>query len=340
MVLLKWCHIVAWLSFICFSLGSSVSSMELTKVAKQYRDFIIPITDGNLDLVAGVRDYFTLIIITTSNPQHGCKTCDSLSEVVSTVSKSWAADYEDSNLLFFLEIDISDQANLNLVQYVQMNTIPHVWLVPPNPKEQMDPRDILKDHHYVFKLPKVSLRRQTFELANFLAQPLLKKIQLRNKNSTHDFLSTFVITLFVLIVFKKRGPRLIVNLGKSFAYKILTILFIISSITGFQYTRMKGVPFVAKNDKGEMIVISGGTHFQFGIEVLILSLNYFLLGASVISLIYMGNYQPSPHSRLSPASKNCLILFNSFIIYILYSILTSIAIRKDHDYPYWFTKLL
>ena len=82
MVLLKWCHIVAWLTLIYVSLGSSVSSMELTKVSKQYRDFIIPITDGNLDLVAGVRDYFTLIIITSSNPQHGCKTCEPLNEVV------------------------------------------------------------------------------------------------------------------------------------------------------------------------------------------------------------------------------------------------------------------
>lgn len=318
--------------------GTSPEALRLTQLSQEYDDFIIRVTDGKLDAFTGVRDYYTLVVLTSSSSAHGCVACHEITRALRMVAKSYFKDYLPLNSLFFVEIDLIHQPNFEIASAIQLNTIPHVWLVPPNAKEQYDPYAIIKEQHFVFKIPKGSIKTQAFELAQFISTTVQKSIYLRKEGPFSNFMVTFSVTFLVIMLFKKKGPRIIVNLGKTFVYKALTLVAVLTSTTGYQYTQIQKVPFIARNEKG-IILISGGSGYQFGIETFIVSGNYALLGAAFILLIYLGNYKSSSNSVLSEKVKDYLILVNAVVLYILYSCLTSIALRKDHDYPYHFTKL-
>lgn len=334
--------LISWLffgvQFILLVLAVSQDAIDLTKLSDDSEDKIIQITDGVLDLVQGSRDYFTLIVFTSSAAEHKCNTCPSVHDTVVMVAKSWFKYYLQSNHLFFLEIDLAHSDNFKLAQVIQLNTIPHVWLVPPIDNDPEDPYSIIKEEHMIFKLPKGDIKKQAFALAEFLTQTIKKPVVLITEDPVQTFVLYFVVTLLTIILFKRRGPKIITNLGKIFAYLIISLGIVLTSVTGFHFVRIHSIPFIAKNEKG-LIYITGGIHYQLGIEVIILGSLYTAMSMVIILLIKLGNYKVTEKSILTDKSKFFALLLASAVLYILYSCLTSIVLRKDSGYPYSFTKL-
>ncbi|CAH6720965.1 dolichyl-diphosphooligosaccharide--protein glycosyltransferase subunit Ost6p [[Candida] jaroonii] len=329
-----------WL-FLLWSLQvwayNSLEALTLTEVSSQSEDFIIRIEDGNLDLFTGVRDYYTLVILTSTLDKHNCVPCKGIMDGIKRVSKNYFKDYKQLHQLFFVEIDLVHEGNRKIANDLQLASIPHVWLVPPNPKEQYEPLAILKEQHFVFKVPKGSVANQALELARLLSQTLNKSIYVRDEDPLTQFILYFSVTFLSITILKRRGPKIVTNLGKPMAWRIIAIGAILSSITGYQFTKIKKVPFIARNEKGIMF-ISGGHHYQFGTEIVIVSANYILLGVATLFLIYLGNYKPHERSKFQKDHIQILITINCVVLYIFYSCLTSIALRKDPYYPYHFTK--
>lgn len=316
---------------------NSLEALTLTEESKKFQDYIIRIEDGNLDLFTGVRDYYTLVVLTSTLDKHNCEPCKTIMNGIKRVSKNYFNDYQQLHQLFFVEIDLVHEANRKIANDLQLSSIPHVWLVPPNPQEQYDPLAILKEQHFVFKVPKGSVANQALELARLLSQTLNKSIYVRDEDPLTQFILYFAVTFLSITILKRRGPKIITNLGKPFAWRIISIFAILSSITGYQFTKIKKVPFIARNEKGIMF-ISGGHHYQFGTEIVIVSLNYLLLGIAMLTLIYLGKYKAHERSNFKKEEIQILISINCVVIYVFYSILTSIALRKDPYYPYHFTK--
>ncbi|EGV62571.1 ER oligosaccharyltransferase complex subunit [Yamadazyma tenuis] len=317
---------------------SSQEALGLTELSQKSEDFIIRVTDGKLDSFTGVRDYYTLVILTSTSSEHKCTTCQNLIDIVQIVARSWFHDYTRSHALFFVEIDLVHEPNMRLAGAIQLQTVPHLWLVPPNPEEQYDEFALLKEQHFIYRLPVGKVDSQAFDLAQFLSQTLQKSIYIRDGDPMVNFVLYFVVTFLVITICKRNAPQLVKNLGRVFAYKVLSIGMILASTTGFQYSRIQKIPFVARNDEG-LIIISGGTHYQFGVESLIVSGVYLLLAVSFLVLVYLGSYKTTAKSTLDDQSKHILIISMTITLYLLYSALTSIILRKDSDYPYAFTKL-
>lgn len=319
-------------------------ALRLAALSYENDGYLIPIDNADLLILSGPREYATIVMLTSTVPQHGCDQCENFEEVIKTGARAWFNDYGDTHQLFFVNVDLKYPANSKIFEQLGLDTVPNIWFIPPNVAIEYDTDansvDILLEPNIRFNVPQGSFDEQVMEFARFLSETTQKNIIIRQADPGIKFLKTFLITLAVILFLKKKGPQFITSIEKKTVQTYFFILATLVCICGYQFTVQEGVPFLATNDKGELIYISGGIHWQFGVEIVIVGANYFALAMSFITLIYFGNYKVTTTSRISDENyKHALILANAALIYFLYSVLTSIFLRKDHDYPYYFTKL-
>lgn len=337
--------LLAIFSIVSIVLGQSLNSEALIKRSLESPNFVVPITHSDVTNLAGQRDYYTLLLLTTSDPQVGCASCEILDRVVRRVAESWYGDYALSNFLYFVEIDLADKSNANLFNYLGLGTVPHLWLIPPSKDKVGLYNDdkgygIFSEPHLLFKLPVTGFEKQVKELTNFLSQNLHKTIKVKQQQPMEKFILAFGITFSFIMLLKKRGPKILTNLTKKSIYKALVIGAIIAFISGYNFTTMEKVPFLAKDGNNNLMYISGTFQYQLGIEILIVGFNYLALASSLINLLYLGSYEINATSKISSEKvKSFCILINVLIIYILSSCLTSAFIRKEPYYPYYFFKI-
>lgn len=328
--------------FVTFVAGHLSNVDKLYEKSIVHEDFIIPVTKGDVSLVSGPRDYYTLMVFTSTDEKHGCELCVTLKDILPQVSKAWFRDNAHLNRLFFLYVDIVDATNFPLLKELNINAVPHIWLIPPNLEaDKSDKLSVFKDSRFVFKVPLTSQQEQVKELAKFLREIMHIDVKVDETDPKVRFLQAFIFTLSIIIFIKKKGPKVSKLDGKKVGYTIFCIVLVLIFVSGYLFTTMRGVPFVAKGDKNNIIVISGGTAYQFGIEIIIVGLTYGSLAATLVTLIYVGMYEVTPTSKISDDRvKFLLICVINLTLYLLYSLLTSIYLRKDHHYPYAFTKLI
>lgn len=321
-------------------------SQELTLLEKTlwYEDHIIPIAPKNISLLSGKRDFFTLFIITSTDPSHGCTLCQTLDEVSKIVSKHWFKDNLHSGKLYIVKADLKDESNMELLHILETNTVPHVWLIPPseiNSGEdlEMDQFALLRQPRYIFQMPVASQNDQVLLLARFLSENVHVDFSMKEKKGSEQFLLSFSLTLGTILLIKKRGPKFVTNASKRSVYQYLILFILMVILGGYQFCAIRGVPFVARNDKNNIIVISGGTLYQFGFEIILVGITYTLLASLTLLLIYIGSRKNIPIFGFSSQMRPFIVILVCIIIYMVYSCLTSIVIRKDASYPYYFTKL-
>ncbi|CAX43134.1 oligosaccharyltransferase complex subunit, putative [Candida dubliniensis CD36] len=334
-------YIIGLLLYFEVALCSSRSAIKLTELAKESDNYIIDVYNSDLSILEGPRDYFTVLIFTSSNAAHNCKQCEGVKNVVAKVARSWFSDHVDSHLLTFINIDLNDPKNGKLFNLIGLQTVPHIWLVAPNPsRDYGDPNKILEDAHLEFKMPQVPQDKQALEFAQFLSEQLQKPILIRDEDALAKFIKTFVITFSVIVIIRKKGPSRITATKKKTILSLVAIAIVLLFTCGYQFTIQNSVPFVAKSDKGGVVLISGGQYYQFGIETFLVGANYASLAGALLLLTYIGRYKVTEKSFIASEDiKVFLVLFVTISIYLLYSCLTSIVLRKDQGYPYSFTKL-
>lgn len=273
------------------------------------------------------------------------------------VSEAWHASYPDSSYLYIAEVDIIDRTNLPVFEFLRLQEVPHIWLVPPteiarshnssrdvtyneNGEEVFANFDIFLEPHAEFDIPEASLDDQTFQFADWLAISMQKRIILGQHNPVAKFIATFSATFGGIVLIKKRGPTAFTStVTKAKVYRFLVLFALLVLLGGYSFTTIKQTPFIAYNEKGP-IYISGGTHYQFGIEIVLSAGIYFLLGAAVVMLFYLGHYKVTLESQISTDNGLALLqILAVALIYFFYSVLTSMFLRKDHGYPYGLMKL-
>lgn len=319
---------------------------------------IIDILQNNLSVFTGERPYYLFLAFHSSDPKHNCTSCKDVLKVVSEVSNIWHHEPISPKKLYFASIDWSKK-NLELFKKAQVTTIPQLWVILPTTSmeaqittedEDLDEKEsfsFLKDYsflngpHYTFNVPIASYERQVSEVIKILKSILFKQPPQKSTNSKESFIATFFITFLSVLLLRKKGPSNFRNVSKKAFYRAAALITLAIFVSGYLFTTIVGVPFVMKNDRDELIVISGGVYYQLGIEILIVGSTYTLLGLLVVSLIYLGKYRVKNNSLIgTEALKNLFILINALSIYFVFSYLTSVFLRKDPDYPYYFTKII
>lgn len=331
--------------------------LPISELTKASDSFVYQVSNSDISAFSSYqRDHFTLLVVTSTDERHGCETCVHWKSILRKVALAWYHDYLDMNYLFIAEVDIVDESNMGLVSAMQLTTVPQIWLIPPTHlaneyrgeqynvgKDALNwvMNDLVGEPRSIYQLPHVPLEEQAFKFADWLAGSVQKPIMLRQENAPMKFVTTFGLTFLAIMLVKKKGPSVITDfVSKSKVYQVIYFAFLYLLLGGFMFSLITPVPFLAKNDKNEVIYISGGNSYQFGVEMVIVGATYFALGVLIIALCYVGQYKVRKDTVISSEStKGMLVLAVSGALYVASSVLTSICLRKDHEYPYHFTKL-
>lgn len=336
--------------------AEDANQVQLKDLTTSSEDYVYQVSGADLSPFSKYnRDYFTLLMITSTSEAHGCQTCVNWKPILRKVAKAWYSDYLDTNYLLIAEIDLVDQTNMALLDPMKISTVPQIWLIPPTnlaneyrPDDHVEKdetswtvMDLVSEPHSLYELPQVPFEEQAFLFADWLAGAVQKPIYLRQENAPSKFLVTFALTFLTIMLFKKKGPSFITEfVTKSKVYQIFYFLILYLLLGGIMFSFITPVPFLAKNDQGNLIYISGGNSYQFGVEMVIVGLTYFVLGTLLVFLCYIGQYKVTKNSEISSESlKNFLVLVVCGLLYFASSVLSSICLRKDHEYPYYYTKL-
>ncbi|CAK9439276.1 uncharacterized protein LODBEIA_P34770 [Lodderomyces beijingensis] len=326
--------VVLYVLTTILQLCKALSTAELTQLARDSQavtpelGYQIAITQSDLSILDGVRDYYTLITLTSTNPKHNCELCKQLQPIVARVSELWHRDYSSTNFLHFLTIDMSDMTNQDVFRQLRLTSIPHVWMIPP---AHLDlPLDLSQLKYEEWRIPKSD---QIMSLAQFVGEHTQRTIVVSDDDALAKFVKTFVLVLGSIILIRKRGPQFTT---KKTILCFASIAFILLCLGGYQFTLQNRVPFIAKNDEGAIILISGGTHYQFASEIVLVALNYGALSLVFITLMNLGKGMWLGNNE---KLRIWLIVVACLLVYLLVSCLTSMILRKDGGYPYGFNRL-
>lgn len=287
---------------------------------------IITITDENSSQLShGVADYFTAVFITTSKPNSQgirCDICDDFEPILRKVSVAISQQAPNTQILF-IKADVT--YNKQLIKELNLTTIPHVLIFPPPSSDDFHWRN---SAFYQYELKKEH-RNDALHFANYLAQILKIFISIDQEFQYAEFLKYFVLCIFAFTFLKRVVFPKITNKPK-FASVTLSLGILLASITGYKFTQINSVPFIARNPKGIIMYFSGGMGWQFGIEILSVSAMYIVMGSLICAIIYIPKFNLDPRLRLVGAPLCSCALFYTFSYFI------SCFEIKSPGYPYAF----
>lgn len=336
-------RLLLWLGCWFFALtrcaGHDDKVASLTQLSNESPDFIVPITHGNLSMFAGSREYWTLVVITSTRMQDNCAVCNDFVPVLQETGNRWSQEYGHLGLLFIANIDLQIESNRFLFAHLNITNVPHIGLLPPlreAPKigNQLG-WEVLDDPVIGIDISMALHSGKADAVALAIQQNLGVIFSMQDQSELSKFVKAFSATLLAIMLIKKKGPNFLRTRSRRTMTASLFIGLILVWVSGFQWILGNGPPFVATNDKGNMIIISGGTSYQFGIETVLMSVLYAMLATSTVLLVTLGQYKCTPHSILrSEKSRDTCAVVNVAFLFLLYAALTCIAKRKDHDYPF------
>lgn len=290
---------------------------------------IIEVTEDNYEFLGkGSRDFYSVLFITSSKPNSKGQVCDMCTGFLPNMRKTSAAiiaqvPTEVSNEVFFFEVDVS--RNPTFLKEFKVKNIPHLLIYPPSPED--DSFAWKSNDFYQYPINERSIE-DAVHFADFLAKILNVYIEVTPDFQYNDFFRNFFVCVTVFMVFKKKVlPR--INHKARFFTMVLSFLVLFLSITGYKFTTIRNIPFIARNDQGEIMYFSGNMNWQFGIEVFTVSAMYILMSACCIGLILLPKFQ-----RLRLKHKNfCSVILLCLLFYVYAYFLDCFTI-KEPGYPY------
>lgn len=324
-----------WLSVIlnlCLLVKASVLSAD-DVIEYRDEDGIIKVTEENYQFLGkGLREFYSAVFITSDSPnQHGelCDLCGEFEPNFRIVSKSMVKQLskEQSDRIMFFKVDLAE--NPSFLKDFQVTKIPFCLIYPPQPELTKEGQDFGWGHspfyQYVIKHDNM---KQATHFADFLAKILNVFLTIEQRFEYDKFAQVFVVCVMVFVFFKKKVLPLITNKPKFFL-GLASIAIIMISVSGYNFTAMNHVPFIAQNKEGHVMWFSGGSHYQFGIEVLTISSFYTVLGGLFLAVYFV------PKSvRLGSVEKSVISAVIAVILFFIYMYFLSIIDIKYPGYPY------
>lgn len=292
-------------------------------------DGLIEVTEDNYQKFSkGSRAFYSILFVTaseTDSQSEVCELCDLFEASVRATSRAMLAQLsEDINReAFFFRLDVKQCPSF--VNEINLKSFPHMLIFPPH--ESDEDFSWSKSQFYQFPVTPQSAS-DPIHFADFLARIMNVYIQVVRDFDQTEFIQYFLVSLVCFFIFKKKILPLIPNKGWLFSL-LFSLVVIYTSITGYKFTTMNNIPFLAKNEKGDVMFFSGGMGWQFGIEILTVTGMYFVMGGSVVAMIYISRVK-----ALKPAMANATSIALLALGFYMFAYFVSCFKIKEPGYPY------
>lgn len=306
---------------------SEISGEDLVELRD--KNGIIKVTEQNYPLLSkSARNFYSILYITKSQvsfKEFSCDICKKFEPTWTKVSRTFLEQLPSdlSNRVFFFIADITE--NPQLVYELNLTNVPHCLIYLP--EENDESFQWSSYPFYNFEITDEN-SNDPIIFGNFMAKLLNVYIEIDQDFIVNDFIRNFFIFVFIFIILKKKVLTKIKRKGLFFSC-LFSLFILMISITGYKFTSMNNIPFIAYNDKHEIMFFAGTFNWQFGIEILTVSSMYLFMSIGITTLILLPKYK-SMSSLIV-----CLILICINIsIFQMYSYFISCFTIKYPEYPF------
>jgi len=298
----------------CLSASQDPRQKQLVDLAAAGNG-VIQLDEAKYDLLtAAKRNWSFAVHFTALDPRRKCNQCREFDPSWNAVGRAWAtAPEEHRNNHFFATLDFDN--GHGVFQRLGLTSAPVVYIFHATE----GPRRPANGKYGPLKFDFSS---------GFDPEPLAEQmsaytpIQIPYKAPIDwTFWGSIAssVVLFLLAI-----PFILPALQSRWIWAAVTILTSLIMISGFMYTRIRGVPYVGSDGNW----IAGGFQHQFGQEVPVIAAIYGLLSAAFLMLIVI-----IPRQR-SPMRQKVQVYLWTAIVMIMYSVLVSIFRIKNRGYPF------
>lgn len=291
---------------------------------------LIRVTDDNYEWVSkGAREFYSMVLVTSSVPNSkgaACELCAAVQPTFEKVVGSFhgSVQADDQRLYQFFLLDVN--LNPKFVKEMRLRSLPHFFVYPPSPEDESFAW--ARNPLYQYEMTPDGAK-DAIKLADFAAKLVNIHVKVPEDFNASSFFSSFVGFTVVFVALKRFVRAQISHKGR-YSGCLLALLVIMVSITGLKFTQINQIPFLAKNDKGAIMFFAGSMGWQFGIEIISVSVMYLLMATCVLMLIWLGR-------GLAKAQKRARIVLTVMInvsLFYAFSYFLSCYKVKLPDYPY------
>ena len=316
--------------FVCLSLlfmkgiNAVIDSIHPALIKDAYN--IIKVTEENYPIVSqGVDGYYNILFLTMRSKRDGkydCQICIDFEPVYRKVAAAVRDQAPNSKVLFYIA-DVHEVQNL--VSDLKLTNVPHVvTYAPPNTNGDFS---WSKSPFYHYQLSNQSVK-DILHFGNFVGKTLQIYIQLEEDFNILEFFGFFIFFVSIFLFIKKVVLPNIENKWKVGLY-LLSIFIILSSISGYKFTQINNIPLLARDSEGKIMYFSGGSSWQFGIEIFTVSGMYIIMGVFTLLLIWMNSW-----SFLDDRKKTVFSSIFACCVFYTFSYYISCYKIKEPYYPF------
>ncbi|CAI4699357.1 ALI_HP2_G0039460.mRNA.1.CDS.1 [Saccharomyces cerevisiae] len=329
---MKWCstYIIIWLAIIFhkFQKSTATASHNIDDILQLKGDTgVITVTADNYPLLSrGVPGYFNILYITmrgTNSNGMSCQLCHDFEKTYQAVADVIRSQAPQSLNLFFT-VDVNEVPQL--VKDLKLQNVPHLVVYPPAESNKQSQFEWKTSPFYQYSLVPENAEN-TLQFGDFLAKILNISITVPQAFNVQEFVYYFVACMVVFIFIKKVILPKVTNKWKLFSI-ILSLGILLPSITGYKFVEMNAIPFIARDAKNRIMYFSGGSGWQFGIEIFSVSLMYIVMSALSVLLIYVPKI-----SCVREKMRGLLSSFLACVLFYFFSYFISCYLIKNPGYP-------
>lgn len=323
---------------ICMLRNIFVSALLQSSDIQHLKDEneIIRVTeDLYQQLKFGVEGEYTVLYITIySTDDDGtlkCPMCSEFEETIHGVQQIIKKQRPDIPVTYYI-VDAYEVPSL--IKDMGIQNVPHLVVYPPLNIEtqETEPFSWATGQFYQYELtPEHS--GDVLHFGDFLAQVLNIYIEVDEDFDTQKFMHYFIgSTIFFVILKKVIWPMIKDRNIWKIVMMLLAFGIMLPSLTGYKFTQMNRIPLIARNGEGQIMYFSGGTGWQFGIEVFTVSLMYTGMGILFLGLIFLKS--DSVQEQINDKLDNFLTLAIGYALFYLFSYYISCFGIKSPGYAY------
>ncbi|KAI5820287.1 hypothetical protein BZA77DRAFT_302044 [Pyronema omphalodes] len=268
------------------------------------------------------RNYTAVVLLTALAPQFGCQLCKDFQPEYDLLAKSWQAQHNNGDGLFFSSLDF--QNGRETFMKLGLNTAPILYMFPPTVGPDADPLHHTTPKQFDFQSNHIPAEA----VAHWISNNGPHKLEVvRPFNYEKLFMTLgaiFAGALILLLSFKTLKPALYSRNLWSAISLILILLF----TSGHMFNHIRSVPYVANNGRGGVSYVAGGFSNQFGLETQIVAVVYAVLAFCAIALS-----MKMPRVADPMRQKIAILLWNAILL-CGFSFLMTLFRMKNGGYPF------